>query len=227
MRLKFYTIIDYFYLIESCRELSFTEEMEQADREGWWKSKHSLQDFEEKVISGRTVVVQASRSTTINTKMEEKSGNVCDLKDFWIIRTFFFSWRPSFAPLPSCVDGPLPPQLRLVRAGRVCAAVRCVCLACAAPRRSAHTPARWRWRGRRRRPQMSTPRRLDRQSCTWCLPGWLMQARKRGKQTSVSVLQMYSFLWVLFKWKINWRNSLAWFWRVCLYASSLYANKLS
>lgn len=42
---------------------------------------------------------------------------------------------------PSCVDDPLLPQPRPVCAGRVCAAGRCVCLACAAPRRSAHTPA--------------------------------------------------------------------------------------
>lgn len=89
------------------------------------------------------------------------------------IKNSCFQVTSKFVNLPSCVDDLLLPQRLLVSADRVCAVEQCVCLVCAAPRRSAHTPAKLRWRERRRRPQMSTPRRPDRQSYMWCLHGWL------------------------------------------------------
>lgn len=83
--------------------------------------------------------------------------------------------------LPFCVDGLLLPQPHLGCAGRVYAVGQCVCLFCAAPRRSGHTPAKLQWREHRRKLQMSTPRRLGQQSCKWYLHGHLMERWKRGE----------------------------------------------
>lgn len=109
-------------------------------------------------------------------------------------------------PLPSCVGDLLPARRRPARAGRVLAGGRCVCPSCAAPRRSAHTPAKWRWRARRRTPQTSTPRRPDRRSCTWCRPGWLRRRREKKRkmsekthkqETLCSVLPTYAFFFIV------------------------------
>lgn len=90
--------------------------------------------------------------------------------------------------LPSCV-GDLLLQPHLAQANRVCVAGQCVCRVCAAPGRSARTPAMLQWRERRRRPQMSTPQMPGLQSCTWCLHDLLMCSRKKEKGQRMDIVQ--------------------------------------
>ena len=152
-----------------------------------WMDGGGSRDFALKVAERRTDLKFACNNmigsfnhSTVSSRgrVGVQVRNVCWTRESKNSRNLKHSLSGDF--LPSCVDDLPPPQPRLVCAGRVCAAERCVFPVCAAPRRSARTPAELRWRGRRRRPRMSTPRRLDRQSCTWCLLGWLMQREENA-----------------------------------------------